>query len=397
VGDGLVGGYDLVIFDLDGVVYLIDRPISGAAEAIERLRNAGTAVAFATNNASRRAADVAALLTGMGVPAKPDEVLNSAGAAAAVLAERLPAGAPVLVVGADALVTEVREAGLTPVSTAEEKPAAVVQGYGPEVGWRILAEAALAVRAGAMWVATNTDRTLPSPRGPLPGNGSLVAVLRTALDREPDLVVGKPEPGLFTTAASLSGARRPLVVGDRLDTDIQGAVGAGMDSMLVLTGVSGPADLLAAPPERRPTYVAADLSGLFRPAEELRLPLRLDAADGWRLTRDSDGTRRDGAGGQRDADPGQPDGEGVRRAGDRERADSERGRRDGDRGRPGGERGRQGGERVRLGGERVRLDGDGDPVTALRLLCAATWDGVGVDAIEPVSPAAASLLRDWRV
>jgi glycerol 3-phosphatase-2 len=240
-------------------------------------------VAYATNNASRRAADVAALLTGMGVPAAPDEVLTSAGAAAAVLAQRLPAGSPVLVVGAEALRAEVRDAGLQVVDGADDKPAAVVQGYGPDVGWRVLAEAALSIRAGATWVATNTDRTLPSPRGPLPGNGSLVAVLRTALDREPDLVVGKPEPALFTTAASLSGAQRPLTVGDRLDTDIQGAVGAGMDSLLVLTGVSGPAELLAAPPARRPTYVAADLSGLFRPADEARVPLRAEQAGGWSL------------------------------------------------------------------------------------------------------------------
>ncbi|GIM96328.1 HAD-IIA family hydrolase [Paractinoplanes toevensis] len=292
MSDELASGYDLVIFDLDGVVYLIDKPIPGAAEAVERLRADGTPVAYATNNASRRAADVAALLTGMGVPAEPDEVLNSAGAAAAVLAQRFPAGSPVLVVGAEALRAEVREVGLTPVATFEDKPVAVVQGYGPEVGWQILAEAALSVRAGATWVATNTDRTLPSPRGPLPGNGSLVAVLRTALDREPDLVVGKPEPGLFTTAASLSNSERPLAVGDRLDTDIQGAVGAGMDSMLVLTGVSGPAELLAAPPERRPTFVSADLSGLFRPADEARLPLRATEAGGWRV----DGSTLSGSG-----------------------------------------------------------------------------------------------------
>jgi glycerol 3-phosphatase-2 len=334
VGDELVGGYDLVIFDLDGVVYLIDKPIPGAAEAVERLRGNGVHVAYATNNASRRAGDVAALLTGMGVPAKADEVLNSAGAAAAVLAKRLPAGAPVLVVGAEALRAEVRDAGLTPVSTAEDKPAAVVQGYGPDVDWRILAEAALAVRAGATWVATNTDRTLPSPRGPLPGNGSLVAVLRTALDREPDLVVGKPEPALFTTAASLSGARRPLAVGDRLDTDIQGAVGAGMDSLLVLTGVSGPAELLAASAERRPTYVAADLSGLFRAADDARLPLDEPEAGGWRVNRD---------------------------------------------------------------GDRARLDGDGDPVVALRLLCNVTWNGVPASALEAASPAAATLFESWRL
>ncbi|WP_067502375.1 HAD-IIA family hydrolase [Actinoplanes sp. TFC3] len=282
-GVRLVDGYDLVIFDLDGVVYLIDKPIDGAAEAVSQLREDGTALAYATNNASRRAADVAGLLNGMGVSAEPDEVLTSAGAAAARLAEQLPAGAPVLVVGAEALRAEVRDAGLTPVERLEDEPAAVVQGFGPEVGWKILAEAALAVRAGALWVATNTDRTLPSPRGPLPGNGSLVGVLRTALDREPDLVVGKPQPALFETAASLSKAQRPLTVGDRLDTDIEGAVSAGMDSLLVLTGVSGPAELLRSPESRRPTYVAADLSGLFADPEAARIPVIGDEAGGWRL------------------------------------------------------------------------------------------------------------------
>jgi len=288
----LVDGYDLVIFDLDGVVYLIDKPIEGAAEAVARLRSAGTAIAYATNNASRRAPDVAALLEGMGVSAVADEVLTSAGAAAAMLAERLPAGAPVLVVGAEALRAEVRDVGLTPVQRLEDGPAAVVQGFGPDVGWQILAEAALAVRAGALWMATNTDRTLPSPRGPLPGNGSLVSVLRTALSREPDVVVGKPAPALFETAASLSKSQRPLAVGDRLDTDIEGAVRAGMDSLLVLTGVSGPAELLAAPPERRPTFVSADLSGLFGEAAEVRVPVAQDELGGWQV---SDG-RLEGAG-----------------------------------------------------------------------------------------------------
>lgn len=330
----LVGNYDLVIFDLDGVIFLIDKPIPGAAEAVERLRSDGTPLAYATNNASRRAADVAALLTGMGVSATPAEVLTSAGASAALLAERIPAGAPVLVVGAEALRGEVRDAGLTPVDSAEDEPVAVVQGYGPEVGWKILAEAALAVRAGATWFATNTDRTLPSPRGPLPGNGSLVAVLRTALEREPDVVVGKPQPGLFTTAATLSKAERPLAVGDRLDTDIQGAVGAGMDSLLVLTGVSGPADLLAAPPERRPTFVTADLSGLFRSADDARVPAPGGTAGGWHVTRD---------------------------------------------------------------GDRAVLDGSGDPVDALRLLCAVTWDGVPASAVEAGSPEAGELLQSWGV
>ena len=149
------------------------------------------------------------------------------------------------------------------MASADDKPAAVVQGYGPDVGWPELAEACVAVRAGALWVATNADRTLPSPRGPLPGNGSLVAALATALQRQPDEVVGKPAPALFQRAAERTGARHPLVVGDRLDTDIEGAHRAGMDSLLVLTGVTQPADLAEVPPDRRPTYVGKDLTALF--------------------------------------------------------------------------------------------------------------------------------------
>jgi HAD superfamily hydrolase (TIGR01450 family) len=283
VTERLADRYDLIIFDLDGVIYLIDKPIPGALETVERLRAEETPIVYVTNNASRRAADVAALLSGMGVPAESDEVLTSAGAAAAMLAARLPAGAPVLVVGADALRAEVRDAGLAPVDAFEDKPAAVVQGYGPDVGWRILAEAALSVRAGALWMATNTDRTLPSSRGPLPGNGSLIAVLRTALDREPDVVVGKPQPALFTAAAEQAKAQRPLVVGDRLDTDIEGAVSADMDSLLVLSGISDRAELLTAPAQRRPTFVAADLTALFEPAEASDVPTDVRArwdADG---------------------------------------------------------------------------------------------------------------------
>jgi hypothetical protein len=131
------------------------------------------------------------------------------------------------------------------------------------VGWPQLAEACVAIQAGADWYATNADASLPSPRGLLPGNGALVAAVSTALGRGPDFVVGKPGPGLFVAAAERTGATRPLAVGDRLDTDIEGATRAGMDSVLVLTGVTTPRQLLIAPAERRPTYVATDLSGLF--------------------------------------------------------------------------------------------------------------------------------------
>lgn len=259
----LVDAYDLVILDLDGVVFLIDRPIPGAVETVAALRESGISLAFATNNASRRSAEVASLLTSMGIAADPAEVLTSAGAAASALADHCAPGDPVLVVGAPALREEIAAVGLRPVSSADDKPFAVVQGYGPEVGWAQLAEASVAIRAGAQWVATNTDRTLPSPRGPLPGNGSLVAALATALGRQPDLVVGKPEPGLFHAAARRVGAVRPLVVGDRLDTDIAGARRAGMASVLVLTGVSTREDLSTVADQERPTYVIDDLTGLL--------------------------------------------------------------------------------------------------------------------------------------
>jgi hypothetical protein len=138
---------------------------------------------------------------------------------------------------------------------------AVLQGFAPEVGWRALAEAAVAIRAGASWVATNVDRTLPSPRGPLPGNGSLVAALATATGEAPE-VVGKPEPALFHAALDSSRTRNALMVGDRLDTDVAGARGAGLPALLVLTGVSRPADVVTAPPAARPTYLGRDLGAL---------------------------------------------------------------------------------------------------------------------------------------
>jgi HAD superfamily hydrolase (TIGR01450 family) len=279
VSGALADRYDLFIFDLDGVVYVGRAPVPGAVPALTRLHAYGRSLTYATNNASRRADEVAAVLSGMGAPAVPDDVVTAAQATAGVLANRLPPGSPVLVVGADALAAELADVGLRPVRSAAEEPVAVVQGYGPDVGWRLLAEGCVAVRGGALWVATNGDRTLPSERGPLPGNGALVAALATALERQPDLVVGKPAPALFERAAKRRNAAAPLVVGDRLDTDIEGANRAGMHSLLVLTGVTRPADLLAAPAELRPTYLAADLDGLFAPEDAEPIA---DGAAGWR-------------------------------------------------------------------------------------------------------------------
>lgn len=258
----LVECYDALLLDLDGVVYLDDQAIAGAAAALEQVHRIGRPVTFVTNNAAHTPADVVARLTGLGVAATEAEVVTSSMAAADLLAADLPAGTAVLVVGGRGLWVAVETAGLTPTRSAAGV-AAVVQGWGPDVGWADLAEVTVALRAGARWVATNRDRTLPSPRGPLPGSGSLIAAVETATGRSPDAVAGKPHPPLFDAARRRNGARAPLMVGDRLDTDIAGAAAAGIPTLLVLTGVAGPRDVLTAPPQSRPTYLGRDLAALL--------------------------------------------------------------------------------------------------------------------------------------
>lgn len=252
--------YDVLLADLDGTLYRGRAAVPGAVEEIGSAVGRGMRAVYVTNNASRRPADVARHLTDLGFPAAEHDVATSSQAAAALLARLLPAGATVLVVGTDALTAEVHAVGLVSTRTAAGA-AAVVQGHDPDTGWPLLAEAAVALRHGARWVACNLDPTLPTERGPLPGNGSMVAALRTATERSPE-VAGKPASTLFRQAVARTGARSALVVGDRLDTDIEGGRAAGLATLLVLTGVSGPADLLRAPPERRPDYVAADLTAL---------------------------------------------------------------------------------------------------------------------------------------
>jgi HAD superfamily hydrolase (TIGR01450 family) len=253
-----------ILIDLDGVVILDEQPIDGAAEAIEALRAADKQIRFVTNNASRPPEAVAAMLARAGLRVSTEEVVTSAMAAAGLLSGQLPPGSPVLVVGGEGIWAALSDSGLRPVARADEAPVAVVQGFAAEVGWSMLAEAAVALRAGARWVATNLDRTLPSPRGPLPGNGSLVAALETATGRHPESV-GKPEPALYDRALDDLRCEAALAVGDRLDTDIAGARAAGIPSLLVLTGVSSPHDLLAAAPGSRPDYIGRDLGALQLP------------------------------------------------------------------------------------------------------------------------------------
>jgi glycerol-1-phosphatase len=256
--------YDVALLDLDGVVYVGLDAVPGVPEALSAARTAGMRLGFVTNNAARTPEQVAAHLTELGVPARTDEVITSSQAAATVVAGLLEPGARVLAVGGPGVAAALTAGGLTVVDSAEDRPAAVVQGYGAGVGWTQLAEAVVAVRNGARHVATNTDATIPSPRGPLPGNGAMVGVVRAVTGQEP-LVTGKPDPAMHAECVRRTGARRPLVVGDRLDTDIEGARRAGAASLLVLSGVTYPALLLAAGPQHRPDLLAEDAAGLLRP------------------------------------------------------------------------------------------------------------------------------------
>ncbi|GAA1077201.1 HAD hydrolase-like protein [Tsukamurella spumae] len=289
--NSLVSAYDRLLVDLDGTVYAGAVGIPGAAEALD-----GLPVTYVTNNASRAPSDVARHLRDLGFQAPDAAVVTSAQAGAGLLASLVPAGTDVLVVGAPALHAEVEARGLVPVERAEDARA-VIQGHNPETGWALLSEAALAIRAGAVWVATNTDATLPTERGLLVGNGSMVAAVMNATDRVPQ-VAGKPGTRILTDAVEATGARTPLVVGDRLDTDIEGGNALGVDTYLVLTGVNGVADVIRAPDLHQPTYLAATLAGL-RAARAASVP---GPREGWTATVDGDELIVTGAPG---ADPAQ--------------------------------------------------------------------------------------------
>ena len=313
-GRALSEAYDTALLDLDGVVYAGGNAIVHAAESLASARAGGMHLAYVTNNALRTPDVVAAHLTALGIPTGADDVITSAQAAARLISEQVPEGARVLVIGGEGLRVALRERGLEPVESADDDPAAVVQGFGgPELVWGRFAEACYAIARGVPWFASNTDLTIPGARGIGPGNGAAVEVVRIATGAEPQ-VAGKPLPPMHRETILRTGAERPLVVGDRLDTDIEGAFNGEVDSLLVLTGVTDGAQLLAAPPQHRPTYVDADLRGLLT---------------------------------------GQPEVAGQ------------------------GEGFRCGGWTATARADRLELDGDGTPLDGLRALCAAAWTAAG--------------------
>ena len=259
----IVEAHDLVMFDLDGVVYVGGEAIDGVAERIERVRAAGRHVAFVTNNASRTPDKVADKLVAVGVEASATDVVTSAQASARLLVEQHGAGAKILLLGGEGLRVALLEAGLEPVEEPEGA-VAVASGYGPDVRWRDIMRASVLVRDGLPYVASNTDMTIPTPYGLAPGHGVLVRTIAGFAGVEPT-VAGKPERPLMEETVRRVGGDRPIMVGDRLDTDIEGAHAIDVPSLLVLTGVSWLPDLAAAAPELRPTYISPTLEGLFEP------------------------------------------------------------------------------------------------------------------------------------
>lgn len=264
----LIDRYDCALFDLDGVLYLGPDAVPGAADAVAGLRDAGVRVGFVTNNAARSAAAVAEHLRELGMSADVSDVVTSAQASARMIAAELAPGAKVLIVGTQALADEIALVGLTPVWSSDEAPEAIVQGYDPNMTWPRLDDACYALQAGAAWFATNTDSNRPTERGRVPGAGAQIAVVSSSVDGEPR-VAGKPcRPLLDETIARLS-ATAPIFVGDRIDTDIMGAVEVGIDSLFVFSGTHGKHDLASAPPEGRPTHVGADARALLAPSRVL--------------------------------------------------------------------------------------------------------------------------------
>lgn len=255
----LADRYDSFLFDIDGVLMRGEEAIPGASEAVERLRAEGKPCVFMTNNSARTLDEVAARLSRVGIAASPGEVVTSALATADVL--RRDGVARAFVVGERGVRDALGDAGIEVVDGEPDEVDAVVVGWDRSVDYARLRRAALLVERGARLVATNADAAFPAEDGVWPGAGALLSVVTVTTGADAE-VVGKPRPAMFLGARERAGARQPLVIGDRLDTDIGGATALGWDSLLVLTGITSTSDLKGA--DVRPTYVGDDLSALYQ-------------------------------------------------------------------------------------------------------------------------------------
>ena len=281
----LVSSYDAALFDLDGVVYLGPNAIDGVTSALARLREIGTRLGFVTNNAARTPAAVAEHLRELGIQADDSDVVNSTQATVRMLRGELPVGAKVLVVGTDALASQLAEGGFVPVSTLEENPVAVVQGYHPQLPWSLLELGAIAVQRGAAWFATNPDQTRPTERGILPGCGAQVDLIADCVGFRPSMA-GQTVPAAprRDRAASRGAApdlhRRPHRHGHRRRGERPNGLA------LRVHGAHGKYDLAEADPIGRPTHIGYDVSALLAPAREAEIignGFRCGVAEAWMI------------------------------------------------------------------------------------------------------------------
>jgi HAD superfamily hydrolase (TIGR01457 family) len=260
--------YDAFLLDLDGVLYRGEESVPGAREGVAALRDADRRIVFLTNNSARTPERVVERLRGFGIAARPQEVVTSAVATAHLIASASDGEATAFVIGEEGLRHALGAAGIG-IEDDPEKVDYVVVGWDRSLDYEKLRRASVLVRAGARLIATNADRTYPAPGGELwPGAGSLVAAVEAAADETAE-IVGKPSRPLFDAAVERAGSRRALVVGDRIETDVAGAVGAGLDSALVLTGAAEVADLLDG--DRLPVEVLRDLRDLTKERPEARI------------------------------------------------------------------------------------------------------------------------------
>lgn len=255
-----------VLFDMDGVIYVGTRLLPGVQPMLDYLQQTGRHWLCVTNNASRTPAQFVEKLTAMGVQARPEQVLGSAEATASWLAEQIeshgwPCG-KVVVVGQDGLRVALGQHRFE-LTTVPTEATYVVAGINFQLTYEELATAALAIRNGAKFIGTNSDAGFPSERGILPGAGSILALLTTATGVEPT-VIGKPNRGMYDQAIRRIGAtpEEVMMVGDRYDTDISGALTLGLTTTGVLTGVSSRRDFETA--ARPPHLIVDDLVELRR-------------------------------------------------------------------------------------------------------------------------------------
>ena len=282
----LASSYDTALLDLDGVVYLGEHSIAGVIGALNEARDVhGMKLTCVTNNAARSSESVAEKLQNMGLKVSAQDVVTSAQAGAAELAKMLPQGSTVFVLGSKDLAREIELVGLVPTQDPEVRCDGIVEGFWADMPWRMLDYASRILHTGVPWVATNMDLTIPTKHGAAPGNGSMVQALVNATGRTPTLVAGKPERPLMQQSIDRAGAKKPLVVGDRLDTDIWGATNVGVDSLLVFSGVTSVLELIAAPVDLRPTYIGWDATDILKTQVAAKVDGNVVTCGGWTLDR----------------------------------------------------------------------------------------------------------------